>query len=121
MADGNYNTQLPVTSHDELGILIKSFNRMTQQISRARENAQQSQMKLVEQHTYLETVLGHLSSGVLSFDTNQRLRTHNNRACEILDIEKLDTLYNQDPMTGPALNKFCLTLNFHKIMNSFFQ
>ena len=96
VADGNYNTQLPVTSHDELGILIKSFNRMTQQISRARENAQQSQMKLVEQHTYLETVLGHLSSGVLSFDTNQRLRTHNNRACEILDIEKLDTLYNQD-------------------------
>lgn len=96
VADGNYNTQLPVTSHDELGILIKSFNRMTQQISRARENAQLSQMKLVEQHTYLETVLGHLSSGVLSFDANKRLRTHNNRACEILDIEKLDTLYNQD-------------------------
>lgn len=69
---------------------------MTQQISRARENAQLSQMKLVEQHTYLETVLGHLSSGVLSFDANKRLRTHNNRACEILDIEKLDTLYNQD-------------------------
>lgn len=96
VADGNYNTQLPVTSHDELGILIKSFNRMTQQISKARENAQQSQIKLVEQHTYLETVLGHLSSGVLSFDANQKLRTHNNRACEILDIEELDTLYNKN-------------------------
>ena len=44
VADGNYNTQLPVTSHDELGIVIKSFYRMTQQISWARENAQQSQM-----------------------------------------------------------------------------
>lgn len=96
VADGNYNTQLPVTSHDELGILIKSFNRMTQQISKARENAQQSQIKLVEQHTYLETVLGHLSSGVLSFDANQKLRTHNSRACEILDIEELDTLYNKN-------------------------
>lgn len=96
VADGNYNTQLPVTSHDELGILIKSFNRMTQQISKARENAQQSQIKLVEQHTYLETVLSHLSSGVLSFDANQKLRTHNNRACEILDIEELDTLYNKN-------------------------
>jgi nitrogen fixation/metabolism regulation signal transduction histidine kinase len=115
VADGNYNTQLPVTSHDELGILIKSFNRMTQQISRARENAQQSQMKLVEQHTYLETVLGHLSSGVLSFDANQRLRTHNNRACEILDIEKLDTLYNQDILslakTLTPLKEFFTILN----------
>ena len=115
VADGNYNTQLPVTSHDELGILIKSFNRMTQQISKARENAQQSQLKLVEQHTYLETVLGHLSSGVLSFDANQRLRTHNNRACEILDIEKLDTLYNQDILslanTLTSLKEFFTILN----------
>ena len=96
VADGNYNTQLPVTSSDEFGILIKSFNRMTQQISRARENAQQSQSSLVEQHTYLETVLSHLSSGVLSFDADRRLRAHNSRACEILDIEKLNELYEQD-------------------------
>jgi nitrogen fixation/metabolism regulation signal transduction histidine kinase len=115
VADGDYSTQLPVTSHDELGILIKSFNRMTQQISRARENAEQSQLKLVEQHTYLETVLGHLSSGVLSFDTNRRLRTHNSRACEILNIEKLDTLYNQEVLslsqTLTPLQEFFAILN----------
>ena len=115
VADGNYNTQLPVTSHDELGILIKSFNRMTQQISKARENAQLSQIKLVEQHTYLETVLGHLSSGVLSFDANQRLRTHNNRACEILGIEKLDALYNNTILqlseALTPLKEFFITLN----------
>ncbi len=96
VAEGNYNTQLPVTSTDEFGILIKSFNRMTQQISRARENAQQSQTRLSEQHTYLETVLGHLSSGVLSFDAEHGLRAHNSRACEILDIEKLNDFYNRD-------------------------
>ena len=96
VADGNYNTQLPVTSHDELGILIKSFNRMTQQIARARENAEKSQNEVVEQHTYLETVLSHLSSGVLSFDANRKLRTHNSRACEILDVQALDKLYDLD-------------------------
>lgn len=96
VADGNYNTQLPVTSHDELGILIESFNRMTQQIARARENAEKSQKEVVEQHTYLETVLSHLSSGVLSFDANRKLRTHNSRACEILDIQGLDDLYDLD-------------------------
>jgi nitrogen fixation/metabolism regulation signal transduction histidine kinase len=96
VANGDYSTQLPVTSHDELGILIKSFNRMTQQIAKARENAEQSQRELVEQHTYLETVLSHLSSGVLSFDANRKLRTHNSRACEILEIEKIDELYDLD-------------------------
>jgi nitrogen fixation/metabolism regulation signal transduction histidine kinase len=96
VANGDYSMQLPVTSHDELGILIKSFNRMTQQIARARENAEQSQREVVEQHTYLETVLSHLSSGVLSFDANRKLRTHNNRACEILDIENIDELYDLD-------------------------
>jgi len=115
VADGNYNTQLPVTSSDEFGILIKSFNRMTQQISRARENAQTSQTRLVEQHTYLETVLSHLSSGVLSFDADRRLRAHNSRACEILDIEKMDELYDQDlyslALALPLLKDFFTTLN----------
>ncbi len=115
VADGNYNTQLPVTSSDEFGILIKSFNRMTQQISRARENAQQSQTRLFEQHTYLETVLSHLSSGVLSFDAERRLRAHNSRACEILDIEKLNELYDKDlkslTQALPALKDFFAILN----------
>lgn len=115
VADGNYNTQLPVTSSDEFGILIESFNRMTQQISRARENAQLSQTRLVEQHTYLETVLSHLSSGVLSFDADRKLRAHNSRACEILDIEKLGELYDKDlkslTRALPALKDFFAILN----------
>jgi nitrogen fixation/metabolism regulation signal transduction histidine kinase len=115
VADGNYNTQLPVTSSDEFGILIKSFNRMTQQISRARENALQSQTSLFEQHTYLETVLSHLSSGVLSFDADRRLRAHNNRACEILDIENLNELYEQDlhslSRSLPSLKDFFIILD----------
>ena len=31
---GNYDTILPVDSADELGVLVDSFNRMTQEISR---------------------------------------------------------------------------------------
>jgi len=95
VADGDYSKRLPVKSNDELGILIRSFNRMTTQISRARENAIISRRKLADQHTYLETVLEHLSSGVLSFNTDQRLRTFNSRAGEILGIEQLSTLSEQ--------------------------
>ena len=95
VADGDYDKRLPVKSQDELGILIRSFNRMTTQISRARENAIASQIKLAEQHTYLETVLEHLSSGVLSFDNDLRLRTYNSSAAEILGIDDLAALNKQ--------------------------
>jgi nitrogen fixation/metabolism regulation signal transduction histidine kinase len=95
VADGDYSKRLPVKSNDELGILIRSFNRMTTQISRARENAIISQRKLADQHTYLETVLEHLSSGVLSFDIDQHLRTFNSSAGEILGIDELPALSKQ--------------------------
>jgi len=86
VANGNYATRLVATSSDELGILIGSFNRMTEQIALARENALQSQRELEDQHAYLETVLEHLSSGVLSFDARGRLRTCNSSAAQILGI-----------------------------------
>jgi nitrogen fixation/metabolism regulation signal transduction histidine kinase len=95
VADGDYSKRLPVKSRDELGILIRSFNRMTAQVSRARENAISSQKELADQHAYLETVLEHLSSGVLSFGTDMRLRTFNSSAAEILGIENLAGLSKQ--------------------------
>ena len=39
------------------------------------------------QRTYLETVLTHLSSGVLSFDQRNCLRTHNAAAAQILRMD----------------------------------
>jgi nitrogen fixation/metabolism regulation signal transduction histidine kinase len=114
VADGKYDHQLKATSSDELGVLIKSFNRMTQQIALARENAQRSQQKLAAQHTYLETVLGNLSSGVLSFNRYGKLMTHNQSAINILGIEHdqqlLDTDLDKLPQQYPQLREFFLTL-----------
>lgn len=81
---GDYRTQLPVTSADEFGVLVKSFNDMTQQIHHAQTLAKRSQRETEDQRTYLETVLAHLSSGVLSFDGNFKLVTQNTTAQQIL-------------------------------------
>ena len=81
---GNYDTILPVDSADELGVLVDSFNRMTQEISRAQQNALESQRRAESEHAYLDTVLTHLSAGVLSFDGAQQLRTCNTAAARIL-------------------------------------
>lgn len=81
---GDYNTILPVDSADELGVLVDSFNRMTQEISRAQQNALESQRRAESEHAYLDTVLTHLSAGVLSFNGAQQLRTCNTAAARIL-------------------------------------
>ena len=87
VAQGNYSKQLPVTATDELGVLVSSFNEMTRRIRHARNQIRRSQREAEEERTYLETVLTHLSSGVLSFDTRQRLRTHNTSAAQILGAD----------------------------------
>ena len=84
IAKGDYEKRLPVTRKDELGYLIESFNEMTLRIANARDLAQTSQRDAEDQHAYLETILGNLSNGVLSFDLSGRLRTVNKEADHIL-------------------------------------
>ena len=87
VAEGDYSKRLPVTSEDELGFLVRSFNDMTRRLSKARDQAQSSQQEIEGQRAYLETVLGSLSSGVLSISNDGELRTVNEAACQILGID----------------------------------
>jgi len=87
VAQGNYRKRIPVTSRDELGILVRSFNEMTRKIHRAQNQIRRSQREAEAQRTYLETVLSHLSSGVLSFDPRLALRMYNDSASSILGVD----------------------------------
>ncbi len=87
VAAGDYSKRLPVTSEDELGFLVRSFNDMTRRLSKARDQARSSQQEVEGQRAYLETVLGSLSSGVLSISSEGELRTVNEAACQILGID----------------------------------
>ena len=87
VAEGNYDRQLPVPrAKDELAFLVTSFNTMTRRIGQARDQAERSQREVEGQRAYLETVLGRLSSGVLTFDGEHRLRTTNPAAERILGV-----------------------------------
>jgi nitrogen fixation/metabolism regulation signal transduction histidine kinase len=80
VAAGDYSQELPVASRDELGFLVQSFNDMTRQIARARD-------EIEAQRAYLEAVLGRLSSGVLTLDKELRLRTANAAASKVLGVD----------------------------------
>jgi len=90
VSEGNYRKRLPIPGNDEMGVLVKSFNEMTERIHHAQTEIKRSQREAEIQRTYLETVLTHLSSGVLSFNTRGNLRTFNAIASEILGVDLED-------------------------------
>jgi len=94
IAEGNYGTELKVSTNDELGILTSSFNNMSQKINEAQQTALISQQETEQQKGYLEAVLTNLSSGVFSFNQHQRLQICNSAAAGILNLE-IDTTYGK--------------------------
>ncbi|MGV6815882.1 MAG: ATP-binding protein [Thiotrichales bacterium] len=88
VAEGDYRRQLPVLEHDELGFLVSSFNEMTARIHRAQESAEMSQHLVENQRSYLQAVLDHLSSGVITLDADYKVRTANEMANKILEMDK---------------------------------
>ena len=87
VAKGDYETQLPPSSRDEVGFLMESFNDMTRQLARARDETRRSQQLVESQRAYLEAVLRRLSTGVLTLDPEQRLVTANQAAGLILGVD----------------------------------
>lgn len=109
VAQGDFSQVQPVVSQDELGTLTHSFNRMTRQLSEARDQVEQKQHETAAAKAYLEAVLGSLTAGVLTFDENWLLRAANESAGAILeaDIERLDVLKLSEWLTDyPHLTGF---------------
>lgn len=94
IAEGDYGTVLDVSSSDELGILTHSFNNMSRKINEAQQTAFISQQETEQQKGYLEAVLTNLSSGVFSFNQDQRLQICNSAAADILSLE-LDSTFGK--------------------------
>lgn len=87
VAQGNLDKRLPILQKDDMGFLVSSFNTMTAHLARARDEAERSRRQVEDQRAYLETVLGHLSSGVLTLNGQFRLKTANQAAEAILEID----------------------------------
>jgi len=87
IADGNYSKMLPEHGQDELAVLVKSFNSMTRQLQDANKATERNRARVEAARGYLETVLAHLSSGVLAINSDAELRTFNLAAIDILGVD----------------------------------
>jgi nitrogen fixation/metabolism regulation signal transduction histidine kinase len=89
VAQGDLDTRLPLTSHDEMGFLVHSFNDMTKRLRGAREDQQRAQQAAETERANLAIILARLSTGVVSLEPDLRVRTANRAATTILgeDLE----------------------------------
>lgn len=85
ISEGDYSISMPVSSQDEFGQLIESFNDMTQQIARARNDIKYGHQQTEVQKLYSQAIITHLNSGVLTLDARLRLKTVNQATNEILN------------------------------------
>jgi nitrogen fixation/metabolism regulation signal transduction histidine kinase len=87
VAGGNYDTQLPLPSRDELGFLATSFNDMTRRLAAAREETRRSQQIVEAERAGLAVILARLSTGVISLGPDLTVRTANQAASAILGVD----------------------------------
>jgi len=111
VAQGNYSGNYPVQSRDELGALTGLFNQMTTQLSDAKRLSEKQQSQVESAKGYLESILTHLSSGVIVVDEQYKLRLANPSAEQILEIplrsmigRSLNEIASKHILLGPFAN-----------------
>ncbi len=110
VARGEFVPVLSVPSNDEMGVLLHSFNNMTRQLARAKQQAAAAQEQAEQRRLYLETLVNQLSSGILTFDGQGGLLEANGAAAQILQTP-LPTGTDLDALRdGPLLAPFWETL-----------
>ncbi len=86
---GDYTKMTPVISDDELGILTRSFNTMTQQLHEASADRLRDQERLTAAKAYQESILSNLSTGVIVFDAAFQLKSTNLSANQLLGVDQV--------------------------------
>ncbi len=94
ISKGNYKKIIPEQGKDEIGVLISSFNSMTSQLGQATRSSEKDRKRLEVARTFLETILAHLTTGVIVLDDKKIIRLNNIAASKML-INKAKVMDNE--------------------------
>ncbi len=93
VADGDLNSKIQKETDDEIGILVDSFNKMTDDLRIKREGLERANLllrkineELDQRRKYMEIILNNAATGVVAVDSEGRITIINKAAEGILDI-----------------------------------
>lgn len=99
VAAGDLDIQLETRSTDEVGTLVKAFNKMTADLRRSRQavelanqELQVSNLELDQRRGYMEIVLANVTAGVISVDRYGRITTINKSAEKLLHFSPKEVI-----------------------------
>jgi two-component system, NtrC family, nitrogen regulation sensor histidine kinase NtrY len=94
VADGDLDVYVDVSTDDEVGVLVDSFNKMTQdlkmqsrRLERAYNELSRGNMEIEARRRYMEIVLKNVAAGVISVDKDGVITTINKSAERMLAIK----------------------------------
>lgn len=99
VAEGDLSFNIDVTSDDEVGVVVESFNKMTRDLGINREQLalsarmlREQNLEIEERRQYMEIVLQNVAAGVISLDPWGQITTINKSAERMLGIEASSVL-----------------------------
>ncbi len=101
VAQGDLNFHIDVQATDELGVLVDSFNKMTADLKQSHEKVEDANQSLRESNresdrrrAYMEGVLQHVATGVISVNEKGAITTFNPAAEKILNVQAAEAIGN---------------------------
>src|SRR5436309_1081093 len=110
VAAGNLAYKVHARADDEIGVLVDSFNRMTDDLSSSKHRLEEAYVDLQDKHTeledrrrYIETVLEAVTTGVVSLDALGRVTTLNRAAARMFGLSEAAAIGRllEEVFTGP--------------------
>jgi len=102
VANGNLDYHIDPVSDNEVGSLVKSFNKMTYDLKvsksmlvEANLGLKNTNIELDQRKRYIEIVLRNVAAGVISIDKERRISTINKSAEEMFGIVAEDVINNR--------------------------
>jgi len=105
VANGNLDFKIDLESSDEIGTLVSSFNKMTEDIKVSKRRLEKSNLDIENRRRYIEIILRSVTAGVISVDKLGKISTINRSAERMVGVR------------GEAI----LNKNYKKVVGKYYQ
>ena len=92
---GDLDVTIVASGHDEIAVLVDSFNKMTRDLRENRQRLVQAGSDLEKRRLQLEAVLANIETGVIAIDHSGEITTFNRAVSQLLHISPEEALHKK--------------------------